>query len=74
MSGVQLGAQWENRIQFALNLQKSGKSYYAINQFGPFDGARHNWPPKPYPGERSPPLPMDDRFCLLAHTAARRCL
>ena len=37
-------------MQFALNLQQSGKSYYAINQWGPFNGQRGpNWPPKVAP-------------------------
>lgn len=37
-------------MRFALNLQHSGKSYYAINQWGPFDGQRGpNWPPKTTP-------------------------
>lgn len=38
------------QVQFALNLQHSGKSYYAINQWGPFNGQRGpNWPPKVAP-------------------------
>ena len=39
---VQLGEQWENRVKFALNQQRFGKSYYSISQYGKWNG---HWGP-----------------------------
>ena len=45
-ASVKVGAEWENTVRFALNLQRSGKSYYSINQWGYGDAATPGaWPP-----------------------------
>jgi hypothetical protein len=45
-AAVKLGAEWENTLHFALNLQRSGKAYYSINQWGFGDAATPGlWPP-----------------------------
>ena len=33
-TGLVLGAQWVNKIRFALNQQMGGRAYYAINEWG----------------------------------------
>lgn len=49
-SSVKLGEEWENTVRFALNLQRSGKAYYSINQWGRGDAAT--------PGKYPPTVPL----------------
>lgn len=51
-SGLTLGTQWENKIKFALNQQRHGRSYYSINEWGKWSG---HWGPSSH---HSPDIPL----------------
>lgn len=51
-SGLTLGTQWENKLKFALNQQRHGRSYYSINEWGKWSG---HWGPSSH---HSPDIPL----------------